>query len=101
MYVVKLINHRILSDDEFNALKNTSAMSAMLENRMRLLVPPGEGSSGAFSRSVRDWIHNNASSLAYIKMLQINSAVHLDVYFRSKTDAAGFKLFWAERTWGD
>lgn len=100
MHVVKLLNHRILTDDEFASLKNTVAMPAMLENRMRLTTPPNDqnGTASAFVRSIKDWMHSNCSSICYMKQ---HVSGTLDVYFRSKVDAAGFKMYWAERTWGD
>ncbi|RYD79910.1 MAG: hypothetical protein EOP84_12525 [Verrucomicrobiaceae bacterium] len=101
-HVVKLTHPRIISDDEFAALKQTPVMSVLLDNRIRLSLPPGGANNGTspealFENSVKDWLRSNCSGFVYLK----RSSAGLDVYFRSKTDASGFKLYWADRTWGD
>lgn len=102
MHTVKLIHQRVLDAEEFAALKGTPAISVLLENRMRLSMPPtssDNSNQNHFERSIRDWINTNCSSYAYMKRQTINGSVVLDVFFRSKTEAAGFKLYWADRSW--
>lgn len=97
MHTVSLSKIRLISDVEFAALKNTTAMASMIENRVRLSMPPGDSMTSQFERSIKDFVQANCSSLVYIT--RANGS--LDIYFRSKTDAAGFVLVWAGKVWGE
>jgi hypothetical protein len=96
MHTVSLIKVRLLTETEFNSLKNSTAYAIMLTNRVRLSIPVGDLSQ-QFERSVKDFIQANCASLVYVG--RQNGS--LDVYFRSKTDAAGFVLVWAGKVWGE